>query len=56
MREGGFHCPGLIRVREQIPAKLEGICEQCIHRDLCLGTCVAHNYYETGKLNAAYQF
>jgi SynChlorMet cassette radical SAM/SPASM protein ScmF len=48
--------PGLILLREQIPALLEGVCEQCIHRNLCLGTCVAYNYYETGRLNAPYHF
>jgi MoaA/NifB/PqqE/SkfB family radical SAM enzyme len=31
---------------------MEGICAQCIHRDLCLGGCVANNFHATGKLNA----
>jgi len=47
---------GLVQLREQVPAKLEGICAQCIHRDLCLGVCVANNFHSTGKLNAPYQF
>jgi SynChlorMet cassette radical SAM/SPASM protein ScmF len=56
LREVWCHSPGLLQLREQIPTQLEGICEQCIHRDHCLGTCVAYNYYDTGKLNAPYQF
>lgn len=48
--------PGLSRLRAQISTKLEGICGQCIHRDLCLGGCVANNFHVTGKLNAPNQF
>ncbi len=48
--------PGLIQLREQVPTKLEGICARCLHRDLCLGACVANNFHVTGRLNAPYQF
>jgi SynChlorMet cassette radical SAM/SPASM protein ScmF len=48
--------PGLIRLRELIPANFEGICGQCLHRTICYGACVANNYYSSGKLNAAYYF
>ncbi len=47
---------GLGLLREQVPKKLEGICENCIHKDFCLGTCVANNFFRTGKLNAPYGF
>ena len=47
---------GLTLLREQVPEKLEGICENCIHKDFCLGTCVANNFFRTGKLNAPYGF
>jgi SynChlorMet cassette radical SAM/SPASM protein ScmF len=47
---------GLLKLREQIPARLEGICAQCIHRDHCQGACVANNFHTTGKLNAPYYF
>lgn len=47
---------GLFQLREQIPAQLEGICSQCIHRDQCQGACVANNFHATGKLNAPYYF
>ncbi|MGC9333603.1 MAG: SynChlorMet cassette radical SAM/SPASM protein ScmF, partial [Anaerolineae bacterium] len=48
--------PGLAHLRALIPAQLDGVCGQCLHRDTCLGTCVANNYHETGRLNAAYRF
>ncbi|MBI5303641.1 MAG: radical SAM protein [Chloroflexi bacterium] len=48
--------PGLVRLREQIPLRLEGICAQCLHRDICQGECVANNFHVAGKLNAPYYF
>jgi len=48
--------PGLIQLRELVPAHLTGICGECLHRDLCLGSCVANNYQASGWLNAPYQF
>jgi SynChlorMet cassette radical SAM/SPASM protein ScmF len=50
------HSPSLTLLREQIPAQLEGICGECLHRDFCLGSCIAHTYHETGRLNAGYYF
>jgi SynChlorMet cassette radical SAM/SPASM protein ScmF len=47
---------GLIQLREQVPAKLEGTCAQCLHRDLCQGACVANNFHSSGRINAPYQF
>ncbi len=48
--------PGLVELREKVPSQLEGICGACLHRDLCLGSCIAHNYHSTGRLNAPYLF
>ena len=56
LRDVWCHSPGLTQLREQIPSQLEGICGQCLHRDLCLGSCVANNFHVSGKLNAPYQF
>jgi len=47
---------GLRKLRELIPSQLEGICEKCLHRDMCQGECVANNYHVAGKLNAPYYF
>jgi radical SAM protein with 4Fe4S-binding SPASM domain len=48
--------PKLKNLREEIPAKLEGICGRCIHRDTCLGTCVANNYHTSKKFSSSYYF
>ncbi|MBU0491736.1 MAG: radical SAM protein [Chloroflexi bacterium] len=56
LRDVWCESPGLVLLREQIPAQLEGICAECLHRDLCLGSCIANNYHAAGQLNAAYMF
>ena len=48
--------PGLVQLREQVPAQLAGICSHCIHRDLCQGECVANNFHASGRINAPFQF
>jgi sulfatase maturation enzyme AslB (radical SAM superfamily) len=35
---------------------LQGVCAECLHRELCLGSCIANNYHAAGELNAAYMF
>jgi SynChlorMet cassette radical SAM/SPASM protein ScmF len=56
LRDVWYNNPQLKLLREQIPAQLEGICSECIHRESCLGTCIAHNYYSSGRLNAPFWF
>ena len=56
LREVWCNNPGLVQLREEIPERLEGICGDCLHRDLCLGHCVANNFHVSGKLNVPYQF
>ncbi len=56
LREIWCNSPGLIRLREQVPDQLEGICGQCLHRHICQGHCVANNFHVAGRLNVAYQF
>jgi SynChlorMet cassette radical SAM/SPASM protein ScmF len=48
--------PGIVKLRQMVPQHLEGICSECLHRDACLGACVANNYFRTGKLNNSYYF
>jgi SynChlorMet cassette radical SAM/SPASM protein ScmF len=48
--------PELTNLRKNIPAKFKGICNNCIHKDFCLGTCIANNYHRTGKLNSSHYF
>jgi SynChlorMet cassette radical SAM/SPASM protein ScmF len=47
--------PGLQQLRELIPDNLEGVCGQCLHRNICYGSCAA-NYYSSGRVNSAYFF
>lgn len=51
-----FHNPQLLLLRDRIPGKLEGVCSQCVHRDLCMGLCVAHTYYRTKNLTSPHIF
>jgi SynChlorMet cassette radical SAM/SPASM protein ScmF len=46
----------LQEIREVIPFRLEGICGECLLKEICLGDCVAHNYHKTGKLSSQYWF
>lgn len=48
--------PVLLRLRDLIPSKLDGICSNCIFRDRCLGSCVAQNYQTDGYLGAHFWF
>lgn len=56
LRRVWCNAPGLARLREQIPAQLEGICGQCLHQNTCQGECIANNYQAAGRLNAPYNF
>lgn len=48
--------PLLVELREVLPAKLEGICGECILRTRCLGCCVAQNYHLSKRLTAPFWF
>ncbi|MEI6137846.1 MAG: hypothetical protein WCP85_01195 [Mariniphaga sp.] len=37
--------PTLLKIREDIPLKLNGICSWCILKSKCLGSCMAETYY-----------
>jgi SynChlorMet cassette radical SAM/SPASM protein ScmF len=39
------HHPVLQELREGLPHRLGGVCGDCLMRSLCLGSCVAQNYY-----------
>ncbi len=48
--------PIIRQIREGLPSKLEGICGDCLFRDVCLGFCVADNYHHTRNLLAPFWF
>jgi SynChlorMet cassette radical SAM/SPASM protein ScmF len=43
-------------LRAGLPARLQGICTQCVMRTRCLGSCVAQNYYRSRDLFAPFWF
>jgi len=43
-------------LREGLPERLEGVCGRCLMKRICLGQCVAQNYYSKGSLWAPYWF
>ena len=48
--------PILREIREGLPARLEGICGACIMKRMCLGSCIAQNYYTHKSLWAPFWF
>ena len=40
----------LLEIREGMPHRLEGICGNCLIKKICLGSCVAQNYYRHKSL------
>lgn len=48
--------PVLASLREGLPARLEGVCSRCLMKKLCLGSCLAQNYYRSGSLWTPFWF
>ncbi len=40
----------LQKLREGLPGRLEGICRNCLMERICLGNCIAQNYYRSNNL------
>lgn len=51
-----FSHPVLDRIRKGLPDDLTGICGNCIMKQICLGSCIAQNYYESHNLMAPFWF
>jgi SynChlorMet cassette radical SAM/SPASM protein ScmF len=45
--------PVLREIREGLPRRLGGICGDCLMKSVCLGSCIAQNYYRSRDLWAA---
>ncbi len=48
--------PILNQLREGLPHRLEGICGECLMRNICWGSCIAQNFYRTGSLWEPYWY
>lgn len=56
VRDVWVNAPGLKELRRLVPYELDGVCAECLHRDTCLGQCVANTFHRAGRLNAPSQF
>ncbi len=48
--------PILNEIREGLPERLTGVCADCLMRRICLGSCIAQNYYSSGNLWAPFWY
>jgi SynChlorMet cassette radical SAM/SPASM protein ScmF len=48
--------PLLLELREGLPERFEGICGDCLMKGLCLGSCIAQNYYRSKSIWAPYWY
>ena len=48
--------PVLKEIREGLPKKIKGVCGECMMKGLCLGSCVAQNYYSAHDLFAPFWY
>lgn len=46
----------LKEVRAELPERLSGTCTRCVMKNLCMGSCIAQNYYATGKIYSSFWF
>lgn len=46
--------PVLEELRAGLPQRMQGVCDRCLHKRQCQGSCVAQNYYRTGSLWSPY--
>lgn len=46
----------LVELRKGLPQRFEGICGDCLMKGLCLGSCVAQNYYQSMNIWAPYWY
>ncbi len=48
--------PVLLELREGLPRRIEGVCGRCLMKIICLGSCVAQNYYRSKNIWAPYWY
>lgn len=48
--------PVLNEIRDGMPRRLEGVCGECLMKGVCLGSCIAQNYYRSRNLWAPFWF
>jgi len=48
--------PILQELREGLPQRLEGVCAECLMKGICLGSCIAQNYYSAKNIWAPFWY
>jgi SynChlorMet cassette radical SAM/SPASM protein ScmF len=48
--------PILMELREGLPERFEGICSDCLMKGICLGSCMAQNYYSSRNIWAPFWY
>ena len=48
--------PVLNQIRSGLPKELLGICAECVMKQVCMGSCIAQNYYRNRDLWAPYWY
>jgi SynChlorMet cassette radical SAM/SPASM protein ScmF len=48
--------PVLLEIRQGLSRRLEGICGDCLMKEICLGSCIAQNYYSSKSIWAPFWF
>lgn len=48
--------PVFKELRDGLPGRLEGVCQNCLMKSLCKASCIALNYYQTRRLWAPFWF
>lgn len=56
VREVWVSNPLILAIRDKISDGLEGICINCIHRNICLGNCLAQNYLASKRFTVPFWF
>ena len=46
----------LLEIRRGMPHRLEGICRTCLMKKMCLGSCIAQNYYRHKSLWSSFWY
>jgi SynChlorMet cassette radical SAM/SPASM protein ScmF len=46
----------LLELREGLPQRFAGICSRCLMKEMCLGSCLAQNYYRSKNLWGSFWF
>lgn len=50
------NAPLLQEIREGLPKRFKGVCNDCLMKARCLGSCLAQNYYSTRELWSPYWY